>query len=418
MMTQTRNRRAGVEDRWTDLKKPRQDRNDDGTPMFDADGEPVMTLKPVNFGKGLRWRARYVDEDGKEHAKAFRVKTEAQAWLDEIVAGQITGSYVDPQLGKVTFASFYRDWSTRQVWVSGTRHSMDQAVNSATFGTIGLADLRPSHLEAWIKELQESGLQPSTIKTRFANVRTIIRAALRDRHLARDPSENVKLPRRRKASAAMVIPTVAEVGSTLHASAEWMTALVALCSFAGPRRGEVSAFQVGDIDFLRKEIRIERQVQWPEDGTMEIRSPKYGSERTVYAPDELLEIVAEHIRLHCPGDDPTRWLFPGTMDRTRPIHAATVGRKWRELRASVNVGYRLHDLRHFFASGLIAAGCDVVTVQRALGHASAAMTLEVYGHLWPDASDRTRKAAGELLAAALDSPADALRTRASKTAPD
>ncbi|WP_198542274.1 tyrosine-type recombinase/integrase [Mycolicibacterium peregrinum] len=417
-MTQTRNRRAGVEDRWADLKKPRQDRDKDGNPMFDADGEPVMTLKPVNFSKGMRWRARYVDAEGREHSKAFRVKADAQAWLDEIVAGQITGSYIDPQLGKVTFASFYRDWSTRQVWVSGTRHNMDQAVNSATFGNIGLADLRPSHLESWIKALQESGLQPSTIKTRFANVRTVIRAALRDRHLARDPSENVKLPRRRKASAAMVIPTAADVGSALRTSTGWVTAFVAVCAFSGLRRGETSALQVGDIDFLRKELHVERQVQWPDDGTMEIRPPKYSSERTVYAPDELLKIVAEHIRLHCPGDDPARWLFPGTMNRERPIHAATVGRKWRELREAVNVDYRLHHLRHFFASGLIAAGCDVVTVQRALGHASAVETLGTYGHLWPDASDRTRKAAGELLEAALNAPADALRTRASKTASD
>jgi integrase len=57
------------------------------------------------------------------------------------------------------------------------------------------------------------------------------------------------------------------------------------------------------------------------------------------------------------------------------------------------VEYRLHDLRHFYASGLIHAGCDVVTVQRALGHADASVTLTTYSHLWPNADDRTRKAA-------------------------
>ena len=58
--------------------------------------------------------------------------------------------------------------------------------------------------------------------------------------------------------------------------------------------------------------------------------------------------------------------------------------------------YTLHDLRHFYASGLIASGC-VVTVQRALGHASATITLGVYSHLWPTAEDRTRAAAGDLM---------------------
>jgi integrase len=100
------------------------------------------------------------------------------------------------------------------------------------------------------------------------------------------------------------------------------------------------------------------------------------------------------------------------MNAANPVHAATLGRAWRALRAKVGVEYRRHDARHFFASGLIAAGCDVVTVQRALGHASAAETLSTYSHLWPDASDRTRKAAGGLLDLALKSAADGTRKTA------
>jgi integrase len=62
----------------------------------------------------------------------------------------------------------------------------------------------------------------------------------------------------------------------------------------------------------------------------------------------------------------------------------------------------LHDLPQFSASGLIAAGCDVVTAQRALGHSSATVTLNTYAHLWPTAEDRTRTAAASLLADVFD----------------
>jgi len=120
----------------------------------------------------------------------------------------------------------------------------------------------------------------------------------------------------------------------------------------------------------------------------------HGSERTVYVPDRLVTMLAEYVRLYRPGDDPDRWLFPGSRDVTQPAHAATVARSWRIVRDKVGIPYRLHDLRHFYASGLIHAGCDVVTVQRALGHSSASITLTTYSHLWPDANDRTRKAAG------------------------
>ena len=64
--------------------------------------------------------------------------------------------------------------------------------------------------------------------------------------------------------------------------------------------------------------------------------------------------------------------------------------------------YRLHDLRHFYASGLISAGCDVVTVQRPLGHGNATVTLSTYSHLWPNADDRTRKAATALFSETLE----------------
>ena len=70
------------------------------------------------------------------------------------------------------------------------------------------------------------------------------------------------------------------------------------------------------------------------------------------------------------------------------------------------------DLRHFYASGLIAAGCDVVTVQRALGYAQASTTLNVYAHLWPSAEDRTRAAVADLMAGAQDSHSAADSVRA------
>jgi hypothetical protein len=94
-----RNRRAGVEDRWTKTV-----RDDDGH---------TRTVLSANNGKGKRWRARYVDDQGREHAKAFTRKIEAQAWLDNVVTVQVTGSYVDPRYGKITFSSF--TWSGRAV---------------------------------------------------------------------------------------------------------------------------------------------------------------------------------------------------------------------------------------------------------------------------------------------------------------
>ena len=117
-----------------------------------------------------------------------------------------------------------------------------------------------------------------------------------------------------------------------------------------------------------------RQVQRAGDRQVEIKAPKYGSERVIYLPDELATLLAQHVEKHTFGRAADRWLFQG--EPGDPPHQNTVGYWWRKTQTAAGVsGVRLHDLRHFYASGLIAAGCDVVTVQRALGHASATTTL-------------------------------------------
>jgi integrase len=355
------------------------------------------------------YRPRYRDADGKEHARHFKRKTDAQRWLDEVTATLVTGMYVDPKAGRVTLSAFYAAWSARQVWAPGTELAMSLAVRRASFTDVELRLLRRSHVESWVKQMTAAGLAPGTVHTRVQNVRAVLRGAVRDRVIATDPSDGVALPRRRRREHAMSIPTPPQVGALLAAADDRFAAFIAVCAFGGLRLGEAAALQVGDVDFLRRRLLVSRQVQRGPGGTVELRAPKHGSERTIVVPDRLLNLVAAHIEQHLAGGGPERWLFPtGTG---APPHQNTVGHLWRKTTTVAGLGgLRLHDLRHFFASGLIASGCDVVTVQRAFGHASATTTLNTYGHLWPDADDRTRAATEGLMAASLDNLADYLRT--------
>lgn len=256
--------------------------------------------------------------------------------------------------------------------------------------------IRPTHVEAWVKSMsvasgtRTEALAPGTIKTRFVNVRSVFRAAMRDKVIGSDPTEGVRLPRS-VADAAMSIPSPADVAALLGSADERFLALVAVCAFAGLRLGEAAALQVDDVDFLRRQLHVRRQVERGSAGAVEIRLPKYGSEHAVPIPDELVTMLAAHVALGHRG----AWLFQGAggTPRTRTPWA-TGGARRSRLRACPII--RLHDLRHFYASGIIAAGCDVVTVQRALGHSKATTTLTTYSHLWPSAEDKTRTAAATL----------------------
>ncbi|WP_433503549.1 hypothetical protein ACQP04_28125 [Pseudonocardia halophobica] len=95
------------------------------------------------------WRARYRDADGREHARHFPRKIDAQAWLDEVTAAVVTGRYVDPRAGRVTLDDFYRDWSGRQVWVPSTATSSALALRDSGLGPMPIGSIRRSHVEGW-----------------------------------------------------------------------------------------------------------------------------------------------------------------------------------------------------------------------------------------------------------------------------
>ncbi|HWC11949.1 MAG TPA: tyrosine-type recombinase/integrase, partial [Acidimicrobiales bacterium] len=115
--------------------------------------------------------------------------------------------------------------------------------------------------------------------------------------------------------------------------------------------------------------------------------------------------LAAHLAAFPPGPDG----LVVTYEDGRPVRRNRFGAMWRQSQARAGLPHRFHDLRHHFASALIAGGCSVKVVQKALGHASARETLDTYGHLWPDSEDLTRRA----IDAALGALADRSRTPAS-----
>jgi integrase len=104
----------------------------------------------------------------------------------------------------------------------------------------------------------------------------------------------------------------------------------------------------------------------------------------------VLTELAEHVRLF--GLGPEGLIF--TNGAGRPLRRNRFSEVWRAAAEPLGIplGDGYHQLRHYYASLLIEAGESVKVVQDRLGHSSATMTLDVYGHLWPDSEDRTRGA--------------------------
>ena len=227
-----------------------------------------------------KWRARYRDDRGREHARHFVRKSDAARWLDEITADVVSGRYVDPRAGKVTFRRWFEDWASRQVWAPNTVAIARDALTSVTFQEVPLGHLTHVHVEAWVKAQtlptprRPHGLAPGTIRGRMSIVRMCTRAAVRARVLAFDPTEGVRLPALRRPHQAMSIPTPSELARIIDAADPAFQAFIHVGAFAGLRRGEVAGLQLGDLDSTRGTLTVRRQVQGRTIADMDIRPPK------------------------------------------------------------------------------------------------------------------------------------------------
>lgn len=414
-MAQTRNRRSGVEDRWADLKKARQDRNPDGTPMFDADGEPVLTFKPVNYGKGMRWRARYVDDQGREHARGFSLKKDAEAWLDGQTAALVAGTHVAPRDAKMTVEQWCAEWIegykvNRESTVRQARTHIKHIV--AEFGRTPLAEVRRSRVKRWMAKLKADGLKDSYRYALHSRLSQIMSDAIEDGLLGRNPCSQKTSPPSGKQKAYCA--TTEQVWALHDAMPDHLQVAVLLGAFAGLRVAESSGLRVADVDFIRGVVHPVQQ--WPDTPLLKTD----GSDAPIPIPDDLALLLAASVQQYGSGYMVTNGrggrCGPWLIDRAVRDAKASIAASEKDADEKVLTlpeQFTFHDLRHYFASMLIESGADIKQVQARLRHAKARTTLDTYGHLWPDADESTRAAVGAVIAARMDSlktTADALRT--------
>lgn len=346
-----------------------------------------------------QWRARYRDETGREHARHFERKMDAQRWLDQVTAAVVRGDYVDPRAGKVTLRSYAKVWEDVQVSSEGTKRIVDNALRLHLLPELGdcpLSAVRPTAVQAFVKKLESKGLQASTIVGIYTVAAAVFAAAVNDRVISSSPCRDVRLPK--VGDKKVTPPTVDQVIAVSEAiDAPWR-ALVAFLAGSGLRIGEALGLEVGDVDFLRRTVSVERQ-RLQSGGLGPLKSPK--SRRVVPLGQVTIDALAAHLAAH-PSDVP---LFVNEIGE--PLRYRRWRTLWEAAAKTAAVTFTSHDLRHFYASALIAGGASVKQVQERLGHSSPVITLETYAHLWPGEDDRTR----DVMDAALTPLADSLRTR-------
>lgn len=396
-MAQRRNRRSGVEDRWT---KTVRRKHPDGTTTTE-------TVPSANHGRGSRWRARYVDDLGNEHAKGFARKADAQTWLDGQTATLVSGTHVAPRDAQMTVSQ----WCA--TWIEGYKVNRDSTVRQAKthiqkieaeFGGQRLSEVRPSQVKAWVARLSKAH-EASYVHALHSRLSQILGDAVQDGLLGRNPCSRKTSPPMGKQKP--YVATTAQVWALYDAMPDHLRVAVLLGAFAGLRVAEASALRVADVDFIRGVVTPAQQ--WPAEPLK-----TDGSSAPIPVPGEFTLMLSASVKRwpgeHLVTDGAGGKAGPWVIDRAvRDAKAALAAHESLALPEK----FSFHDLRHYLASLLIASGADIKTVQARLRHASARTTLDTYGHLWPDADESTRTAIGVVIAERMDSSgstADKLRT--------
>jgi integrase len=344
------------------------------------------------------WQATVRGPDGR--TRTFRLKVDAENWLKTQQADVVRGQWVDPALGRTTLKTYAEDWRKRQVHRATTGAQVETNLRRhlyPVFGARRLSSIRASEVQAWVKGLSAT-LAPATVEVVYRYFVSILRAAVADGVIARNPAAGVKLP---KIERPKVTPLPVEhVMALIDAVDDRYRALLITAAGSGLRQGEIFGLTVDHLDQLRRSLRVEQQLVLLPRRPPFLAPPKTeASRRTVPLPDTVVDAIALHLARYQSG--PHGLVF--TNDRGEPIRRTWFSAEvWRPAikKAGLPSGTRFHDLRHFYASLLIDAGESVKVVQARLGHASATETLDTYGHLWPDTEDRTRVAVERVLGAA------------------
>jgi integrase len=388
-----RNRRAGVDDLWTKTV-----RDPDGT---------TRTVPSARDGRGMRWRARYVDDSGREHTKAFTRKADAQAWLDsEVTAKLATGTYVAPNAGLVTVGAVYTSWSASQGHISpktaATRRSVWGSRVEPLWGNVTVIDVKTARIRRWVSSMVADGVGAPTIENAFGLLRQVLGAAVENNRIFRNPCDGIRLPKRAHSDRGYL--SHAQVGA-LAATVERQPEVVRFLAYTGLRWGEMAALRVCDFDILRRRVNVSRSVT--ESGGLAWRTPKTWERRSVPFPaeltDELAALMVGKARDALVFTDMRGGVLRNSNWRARVFEPAV-----QKCQAADDTFPTItpHDLRHTAASLAVSAGANVKAVQRMLGHAKASMTLDVYADLFDEDLDGVARR----LDAAIKSAAYPLRT--------
>jgi integrase len=336
---------------------------------------------------GKRYVVRYRKPDHRQAGKrGFKTKRDAEAFLASVTVAMTENSYIDPTDARVAVGELGTIWLEDQAAVlkPSSFHPLESCWRihvEPQWGNRRVGDIRHSDVRAWVTQLTSRRGAVTVIRA-YGILAAILDIAVRDRRISDNPARGIRLPRKRpKARVYLTHDQVA----TLARQALYPEVVLFL-SYTGLRWGEATGLRVRDVDLQRRRVTI-RENAVLVNGALHVGTPKTHATRSVRYPnffDGMMQTTLAGKRYDqlIFGDGDNHLRLPNSQDGW----FATAVRRAQQQDPTIP-RVTPHDLRHTAASLAISAGANPKAVQRMLGHASAAMTLDTYADLFEDDLD-------------------------------
>ena len=361
-----------------------------------------------------RWQARYKLADGKlGPTKTFDYKKDALDWANDQEAAIRRGTYFDPNKAKTTFGEYAAVSRANRFYAGQSQGTMDSYYKNHILPVlehIQFRHLSKELVQRWLTGLTHtrSGepLAASTVTTCFMFVSRVVKDAYDNGYINSDVTRGIKLPQEvREPRRALELDEVFAIADAMPAR---YRGAVLLGAGQGLRPGEVFGMRTEKVLFLRNGLHVHHTLGHDNIRGTYLGPPKTKASHTRGTPLPLFPAVNAALAEHLAAFKPQVVTMKVTPDRRRydteevellftttygnPVRRAVWQHLWTKAaaKAGVESGFGWHDLRHHFASTLIADGKRVAKVQRLMRHANPMETLNTYTHEFDKAEAEDR----------------------------
>lgn len=349
----------------------------------------MATIEKYETTSGAtRYRVRYRTPDRSQTTKrGFTTKRDAEAWANQLEVDKRRGAYVAPAAGRVKLGDYAGEWLDSKHNLKPSTRARYQVVLDtfiAEHGEVALGDITRQLVREWVGQLAANHA-PASVHKSVGVLRQVLAMAVRENRLVVNPADGVELPT--VGTVEQRFLTLEQLHALADAAGEHKP-LVYVLGTCGLRFGEAAELRWRDLDLQKLQMRVTRSVTLV-DNRFVVGTPKGGKGRTVSVSTFVADLLTP--------DAPDALVFPdsaggymrGTNVRRRWwSDAVTAAQLFPRTERGVDgdlitvYDFKIHELRHTAASLAIQAGANIKSLQNMLGHESAALTLDRYGHLY------------------------------------